>query len=157
MIKKTIGIFLFLLFFLPTLLFADYSIQLGSFKTENRAKTAKNGFSKELKAKFLFVTKSNLGKKGIWFRVKYGRFQDKAKATEIMNSLKEKNIPSFLTLFPKSKTMDYFFSKNNDTNPTEIKTLADTKAEMNIVTLTNNDLHNIKVKDTPNIPLKIND
>lgn len=149
----------FLIFVLSMqFVFADYSIQLGSFKSEARAKTAKLNFSKKLDKKQLFITKTALLKKGVWYRVKYGRFKDKSNANKILKDLKEKKIPAFLTIFPKSKVMNYFFKETNTgVNIVKTKVVANTITKKNTYPVSENQINNDINNDTLNIPMKIND
>ena len=74
-----------------------YTVQIASFKTVKQAEDLLDRLSqKDIKA---YVIKSDLGTKGTWFRVRYGKFSSKSVAASYCDDLKARGIDSFVAVF----------------------------------------------------------
>ena len=72
-----------------------YTIQVASFKTEERAKKSLQGLKEKGFASAYIISK-NLGAKGIWYRVYVGKFNTKANAEETLVKVKKVYKSSFI-------------------------------------------------------------
>lgn len=72
-----------------------YTIQVASFKTEDRAKKSLQGL-KEKGFSSAYIMSKNLGAKGVWYRIYVGKFNTKAKAKETLVKVKKIYKGSFI-------------------------------------------------------------
>ncbi|WP_027389268.1 SPOR domain-containing protein [Chrysiogenes arsenatis] len=70
---------------LPT---GSFTIQIGAFKTEDRALERVQDLLK--KRYDAYYTIADLGDKGMWYRVRVGKYDDMAKARQVADEIKEK-------------------------------------------------------------------
>lgn len=66
----------------------SFTIQIGAFKTEDRALERVHDLLK--KRYDAYYTIADLGDKGVWYRVRVGKYDDMAKARQIADEIKEK-------------------------------------------------------------------
>ncbi len=134
-------IILFCLLFSGILLqiHSDYSLQTDSFKTEARAKSRMNSLSKLLDLDAVHMVRTDLGEKGVWYRVRYGRFSEKKDAMQYIEILKKKDIASFLTLYHGPPDFAYTVAKTENAasvkakvkeTPKEVITAKSKKADL---------------------------
>ena len=75
---KRLFIILFFIFVLTIVSAAEFTVQISAFKDESEAKTMVSDFSE--KGYPVYYVRADLGDKGIWYRVRLGRFSDSDKA-----------------------------------------------------------------------------
>lgn len=66
----------------------SFTIQIGAFKTEDRALERVQDLLK--KRYDAYYTVADLGDKGLWYRVRVGKYTDMAKARQVADEIKEK-------------------------------------------------------------------
>jgi len=72
-----------------------YTVQLASFKTENRAQKILEELNKKGYSSAYIISK-NLGTKGTWYRVYVGNFENKMQASEFLAKIKPEYKSSFI-------------------------------------------------------------
>ncbi len=78
----------------PTLLSANFTIQVSAFQTQEEAEAYKKSLNR--KGYHPYVVAAEIPGKGIWYRVRVGRFENKDAAAEAKAELALANIPSFI-------------------------------------------------------------
>ena len=78
----------------PTLLPANFTIQVSAFQTQEEAEAYKKSLNR--KGYHPYVVAAEIPGKGIWYRVRVGRFENKDAAAEAKAELAIANIPSFI-------------------------------------------------------------
>ncbi len=73
----------------------SFTIQVASFKTEDRAKKKMDALNKKGYS-LVYIVSKDLGSKGIWYRVYVGRFDTKAQAEELLKKVKREYKNSFI-------------------------------------------------------------
>jgi len=78
----------------PTLAPANFTVQVSAFQTQEEADAYKSSLNR--KGYHPYVVAAEIPGKGVWFRVRVGRFDDKDSANETKAKLALANIPSFV-------------------------------------------------------------
>ena len=106
----------------------EYTVQVSAFQEESEAESLVSKLrDKDFPA---YYVRADLGKKGIWYRVRLGRFSTESKAVQVGKDFKaEEKLDYFITVFQTPENSDYKILLDGESPDTSTHPVNDDSSE----------------------------